>query len=371
MGAADLVPGVSGGTIALLMGFYQTLIRSILTLFSKVVEERVKAVYFLAPLGMGVLASFFFLARAIDFCLQDLTLRPVLFSVFLGAIGVSTFLCLGKVKKNTIFKSLFFLLITAFSLACSLKGGQLFKKETYSVPYALQAPLDRAVNYNAPRKMLLGLNRQQVAFMLEREKLSKDAFIKEEASGRFVRAAHFAKPFAWFDLALIVMGVLSASAMLLPGISGSTLLMAVGLYPLLISALSDLSKGQIEIFSLTVLANFSIGAIGGVLLFSRVVRYLFERWHDYVILAGAAVIVGTLPIIWPFWHLKQIVDPVRLSKGLIVQSESLYLPEFNALSFLCFGLMALSALAVYFLSKIESLSAKRADSYKTSSSVSP
>jgi putative membrane protein len=372
MGVADLLPGISGGTAALLMGFYQQLIKSIENLMGKDKLQRRQALQFLMPLGVGMLCSFLLFSRAIDFCLHTPFLRFLLFSFFFGAIATSTVLCLKQVKKGTSLKTVVFLAAALFSFFCTVEGEKLWQTESYLVPYRLSAPLDEAKNYDKVRHVLRGMKKKQITAMLASKQLSPSTFIQEKSTGRLIRASQFAEKTSGFEPKIVIIGILSACAMLLPGISGSTLLMAVGLYPLLIGALSDLSKGDISFSSAAILINFSAGALMGVLLFSRLVRYLFEKCHDYVLLMGAAVIVGTMPLVWPFWQLHYVIDPARLSKGLIIEKGQWYFPSFDSLSIVCLLLMGASAYGAYFLSEWGTRSSlKRGGSYSTSSRTSP
>lgn len=92
MGAADIVPGISGGTIAFIMGFYQNLIDSIKNI-------NAKSVYFLLPLVFGIVLAFLTLANFFHFVLQHPVYNVFLYSSFLGLVIASTIFCAKQLQN--------------------------------------------------------------------------------------------------------------------------------------------------------------------------------------------------------------------------------------------------------------------------------
>jgi putative membrane protein len=94
---------------------------------------------------------------------------------------------------------------------------------------------------------------------------------------------------AWF---IFVCGFIAICAMLLPGISGSFILLVLGKYAYIIDALGA--------FDLAVIFTFAAGALAGVIVFSRVIVWLLEHYHQATLLLIKGILIGSLWIIWPF-----------------------------------------------------------------------
>ena len=101
---------------------------------------------------------------------------------------------------------------------------------------------------------------------------------------------------SWF---VFFSGTIAISAMLLPGISGSFILLILGKYAYVLNALGNLDLG--------VIAPFALGCLVGVIAFSRVVGWALSRWHDTVIAALTGLLIGSLWRIWPYQKLTTII----------------------------------------------------------------
>jgi len=233
MGAADVVPGVSGGTIAFITGIYGRLIQSLksadieclkllLRLDFKAVWQRVDGSFLLALMA-GILISIFSLAHGIDYLLDH---HPILiWSAFFGLIASS-------------------------AISLILKNGQ-----------AKPLPL-----------IFLALG---IGLMVL---ISNSSFIQFEVSLPFVFLA----------------GVIAISAMLLPGLSGSFLLLLFGLYEPTLEAVKNLDFAY--------LLNFALGATTGLLLFSRLIHWLLKNYYVNTLMLLIGLLFGSLYEIWP-WRL--------------------------------------------------------------------
>ena len=230
MGAADAVPGVSGGTIALITGIYERFIGALASFrpglwrFIRVGDFRGlwQAIdgQFLAFLGTGILVSLFSVLSLMDYLLS--TAAPVVWSFFMGVILVS----LWQLSRGRHWHWQDALLLTA-GLAISL--------------FFATAP-DMTVTVT--------------------------------------------------PLTLVLGGILAISAMLLPGISGSFMLVLLGLYPAVVAAVHDRN--------LMVVLWVGLGCAIGILSFSRFLQWLLHNWHERVISFMLGFVAGALVKVWPW-----------------------------------------------------------------------
>ena len=234
MGVADIIPGVSGGTVALLLGIYDRLIEQISAASSGIsclargdvagCKQRFRAVQwtFLASLLMGIAVALLLLASWLRTQIHE---RPVIVSsAFFGVIAASAFATRREVRKWSPSRYLIF-------------GS--FAAVTFT---------------------LLG-----------------------------IRSGSLENP---GPLVAICAGAIAICAMILPGISGSFILLMLGLYDHLIAAL--------EQRDVSVLGMYSIGALVGLLLFSRVLNRLLNRYRDLVVSVLLGLMVGSLRVLWPW-----------------------------------------------------------------------
>lgn len=234
MGAADVVPGVSGGTIALVFGIYPTLVAEIrqgssaLGSFVRgrfgegIAQLRAVDWWFLVPLGAGLVTAVLLLASALEHLLEE---EPVALSaLFLGLV-------LGSV-------------VIAQRM--------------------LREPASRHVVISAVAAVatfaLLGL-----------------------------RAGRLDDPSL---VVVLVAGAIAICAMILPGISGSFLLLLMGMYEVVIGAISDRD--------LAVVAVFGVGAVVGLALFSTLLDRLLSRHHDLVLAILVGLLLGSARVLWPW-----------------------------------------------------------------------
>ena len=245
MGAADIVPGVSGGTMALILGIYERLIAAIshvdLALVGHVKERRwAQAIEhadlrFLATLLAGIGAGVVSLASLMHYLLEHE--MAATFGAFFGLILVSSWI----VSK----------LIESWSAA---EGAAA----------ALAAVF---------------------AFWL---------------TGLVPVVADPSGPYVFFS------GAVAICAMILPGISGAFILLILGMYYHVTGLLKAVASGAITGEAITTIAVFGVGCLTGILVFSRVLRVLLERFHSVTMAVLCGFMFGSLRKIWPF---KIEVDP--------------------------------------------------------------
>ncbi len=248
MGAADAVPGVSGGTIAFISGIYEELISSIsninISLFKTLFSKGLKAFWeqlngnFLLALTSGILISFISFMKLAKYLLEN---HPILiWSFFFGLIVASIYFVGKQVSKWSI----------TVIIALIIGAGVAF--------YITRLP----------------------------------ALAANESS-----------------LFLFFAGAIAICAMILPGISGSFILIILGAYKTFSNAIHDADIKRFFIFV--------AGAIVGLLSFSRVLKWLFKHYHNVTLALLAGFIFGSLNKVWPWkktltWHTnsKGIETPV-------------------------------------------------------------
>lgn len=229
MGASDVIPGVSGGTIAVLLGIYDRLIAAINGLFSR---EWKKHLGFLIPLGLGVVIAIFSLAKLIEW-LFDYYPGPTLF-FFLGLIvGVLPYLFNQANAKRT-FKIKHYMLL--------LVGAVLI------APLAFLNPEESAV-------------------------------ITDMTLSTYVL--------------LFFSGFLGSAAMIVPGISGSFILLVIGVYFTVIEAISNL---QFDIIIVT-----GLGIVVGIIVLSKIIHFFLTNYRTGTFAVIIGLVIGSTVVIFPGW----------------------------------------------------------------------
>ncbi|GAB4252382.1 MAG: DUF368 domain-containing protein [Vicingaceae bacterium] len=257
MGAADVVPGVSGGTIAFITGIYEELIETLsnlkLKLFKTLVTEGFKPFWkaingsFLFTLFTGIIISILSLAKLFKYLLEYYPIP--LWSFFFGLIALSVWMVGKKVKKWNIYTILALIAGTAISFYITIAS---------------------------PATGSDGL---------------------------------------WY---IFICGMVAIIAMILPGISGSFILLLMGAYTVLLTTVSDLidhvkaDELRMVVGELRILFVFFAGCVIGLLGFSRVLNWLFKKSHDIVIAVLSGFLLGSLNKIWPW---KETIAYRLNSKG--------------------------------------------------------
>ena len=286
MGAADAVPGVSGGTIAFISGIYEELISSIsninASLFKTLFNKGIKAFWnqangnFIASLLIGIIISFITFMRIAKYLLEN---EPVLIWSFFFGLIVSSIYFVGK---------------------------QITK---WNIPVIIASIIGTCIAFYITTLPALATNDN--------------------------------------SLFLFFAGAIAICAMILPGISGSFILIILGAYKTLSDALHDFDIKKIFIFT--------CGAIVGLLSFSHLLKWLFKHYHNITLALLTGFIFGSLNKVWPWketltWHTN--------SKGIKIPvlQESISPFAFNGENQIVFaiGLMVLGFLTIFILEKFGS-----------------
>lgn len=219
MGIANIIPGVSGGTLALTLGIYENFIQAISHFFSKLKEN----IEFLLPVVIGMGLSIVSMSRVIDYSYNKFPIPTTMF--FMGLVIGGIPLLLNKLKdkkekkqvSSYIIMSITFLFVIILALS-----DQLFN-------ISLKANLT---------------NITPVGYLL-----------------------------------LFLVGVIAAATMVIPGVSGSLVLMLLGYYYPIIKLIKQLTKFKNLGQNLVIAIVFGLGIIIGIVLISKLIEYLFKKYE--------------------------------------------------------------------------------------------
>ncbi|MBO3066123.1 MULTISPECIES: DUF368 domain-containing protein [Staphylococcus] len=257
MGTTDLVPGVSGGTIALLLGIYDDFIRSVSGIFSKRFWESLK---FLIPIGLGMVIAIGVLSKLINYLLSSHTVPTMFF--FVGLIGgiIPYLLKTSKFKQTFSIQHYILLLlgIIIIVVITLLNNGDKHAGETLTLDFGLM------IKY-------------------------------------------------------FIAGVCASSAMLLPGISGSFMLLVFGVYGTVMFAISEFLS--LNFAAVPVLLTVGLGIICGFLFSSKLIQYLLSYYTflTYALIIG--FVVGSLYAVFPGLpgtFITWIISIITLILGFII-----------------------------------------------------
>jgi|TARA_B100001093_G_scaffold486238_1_gene521376 putative membrane protein len=276
MGIAEIIPGVSGGTIAFITGIYEELIDSIKSVDGNAIKLLFSFKFslfwkqingtFLLTLLLGMLTSILALSRIIVFLIDQHPFK--IWGFFFGLIIASAiviFYQIETVNSKVVVSTIIGLLISAY--------------------IALEAPS------STPNS----------------------------------------------NLFIFISGAIAISAMILPGISGSFILVFLSKYEFILKSLNN--------FDVTVISIFIGGCIVGLVTFSRVFSYLFKKYNDVVISVLVGFLLGSLFKVWPFYKVLEYntsnepiyTNPVLPSSSQ--ESELIYFIVFSIIGFLSMWLL--------------------------------
>lgn len=364
MGIADLIPGISGGTIAFIMGFYFQLLESIKScnlralkyllkgrfkLFSKAVEWP-----FLLTLGLGITLAFVSCARFLQFILNDEIYRVYLYATFTGLILASFGFCLKQIPQWRM-QYFFSLLIGAF-IAFILTSPYLALSAPEK-PYAVQIDYKSQKilnNYDFDKNLLKNLDASIIEAMHAKKILQSDSTVYYSNGEKVGQVGDFIGSYKpqRLDLWLVFCGSLAICALLLPGISGSYILTLLGVYSIVIGALADLVAGighlNFDRESFYILSSLGLGIVIGLLSFSRFISWLLQHYHNFTIALLAGFMIGAMRSIWPFWSVEYALNPFKIEKGPQLEVVSPYLPSIDSPVFIFSLLFAIAGFAIVF-----------------------
>ena len=287
MGAADVVPGVSGGTIAFISGIYEELLGSVssvnFSLFKTLQKQGFKAAWkqlngnFLVALLSGIFISIVSLSKIIKWLLEN---EPILlWSFFFGLVLASVFYIGKQIEK------------------WNLKMGVLGMI---------------GVVFGYMITILPATNTSDISYIF-----------------------------------LIFSGAIASCAMILPGISGSYILLLIGIYPVVMTAITERN--------VTILSAIAIGVVIGLLSFSKLLKWLFTHYKQEMLVVLTGIMLGSLNKVWPWKKTVSIyLDSHGETKPLLEQSISPFLFDGDAQLIWAIIMSVIGFVLILFMEKLAS-----------------
>ena len=254
IGVANIIPGVSGGTLMITLGLYEEVIDTI-SHFFKNFKKNLK---FLIPLGIGMVLSILLLSKIISICLDKYPFPTTFFFIGLILGGIPLLWKKTSAAKKKISNWLVFLITFAIVVTFAfLKSG------------------DFVVDLNS-----LDL----VGYVI-----------------------------------LFVVGIISAATMVIPGISGSFVLMMLGYYEPIVNTIKDLTKFDLLGHNLLILIPFGLGIVIGIVLVAKLIEYLLHKYpvKTYYGVLGF-VLASIVAIVRPMFGVSPSILEVIISFVLII-----------------------------------------------------
>lgn len=240
MGGADVIPGVSGGTIALILGIYERLVTAVShfdpILISHVTNKNLRQAAqhidfrFLLFLGIGILSGAVALGAVMHTLLEDY--RQYTMAAFFGMIGASCYLVAKLIERWQLKEGV------------CLVAGALFAYWLVGQP-ALENPPDAL----------------------------------------------------WY---VFICGAIAICAMILPGISGSFILLILGKYHEVTGVIKEVVKLKLSVPSILLVGTFASGCLVGLISFSKLLRWLLAKKFSVTMATLCGFMIGSLYKIWPF-----------------------------------------------------------------------
>lgn len=288
MGAANVIPGVSGGTMALLTGIFEKLINTIksfdLTAIKLACRFKFKELFehidfkFLTAIGIGVIGSILTVARILEYLFEHHA--RYVWAFFFGLILASVYFVGKKITRRTLPVMVLFVIGTAIAV---------------SIAFLEPAARNESIPY------------------------------------------------------LILCGAVAMCSMILPGLSGSFVLLLMGNYELVMIE-------AVNTFNLKVIIPMGIGAAGGLVIFSRLLSWVFRKFHDQTIALLTGFIFGSLAILWPWKEavIKTFQKGDELKEKVVGYDYAL--PELNAETGIAVAIMVAG---IVIIALVETLAGKK------------
>lgn len=219
MGIANIIPGVSGGTLALILGIYEEFIGAISHLFSNLKKN----ICFLIPIAIGMVLAILSLSHVIDYSYKHFPIPTCLFFVGLVLGGIPMLLNKVKGKKETKKISSYIIFLLTFALVIVMACSDLIFGEGLKVSFN---------------------NMNLISYIL-----------------------------------LFLVGVVAAATMVIPGVSGSLVLMLLGYYYPVIAVIKEFTKFKNLGENIIILGIFGIGILVGIVLISKLIEFLFKKYE--------------------------------------------------------------------------------------------
>ena len=330
IGIANIIPGMSGGTLALVLGIYERLIAALrnirLSTLKKVIQvftlkkgafaDALSALHradvgFLALLGVGAVAAVLLTSKLIVYLLN--AHHDATYGFFSGLILTSIAIPARMLRGFGGKELLVLLIAVALIIGISLGTGSQTSEKT-------------------------GIATEKVEIVNDDFELRRRTPMSRESEPNAMRLTE--NPNAMRLIKMFACGALAISAMILPGISGSFLMLAFGVYFPLLTAINGVMGGVSAFLSTAAaipargahatqlpnstlwgdfltLAVFALGCLFGLVAFTRLLNYLLERYRNLTIAFLIGLMVGSLYGLWPFRDFA-MVDGERVDTAHIL-----------------------------------------------------
>ncbi len=235
MGIANIIPGVSGGTLALTMGIYEDFIGAISHFFS----DLKKNLKFLIPIGIGIVLSLLTMSNVITTCFDKFPIPTTLFFMGLVVGGIPMLVRKVRYEKEVKKISSYIIALLTFTLVMVL------------------------------------------------------AFSEEIFGGTLGNVELGNLNFGGYTILLFV-GVIAAGTMIIPGVSGSLVLMLLGYYLPIVNKIKELTHFENIAQNIIVLGVFGVGVLIGIVLVAKIIEYLLKKFETKTYFGVLGFIVASI-----------------------------------------------------------------------------
>ncbi|WP_417335590.1 DUF368 domain-containing protein [Halobacteriovorax marinus] len=288
MGTADLIPGVSGGTVAFITGIYEPLLEAVASIkknfFVDLVtlrwKEALSSVHlrFIIPLALGMIFAILSLARVMHYLIKE---QPIpTWSAFFGLIAASIIVIWKDIDKPTKPMNLMFIAIGA-----------------------------------------------AIAWVL-------------------VSLIPVTTPFDWWFIYLC--GIIGITAMILPGLSGSFLLLILGKYEFITGAIKNPFLPE----NMVTIGIFLCGTATGLLGFSKILNYFMKHFRTQTMALLTGILIGSMKKVWPW---KEVLETkVIRGKVRVLREANIFPSDFDSQTFLAFALIIICFTVILIMERYSS-----------------
>lgn len=288
IGIANIIPGVSGGTFALILGILERLMSIINSVSPSKVKElwdgiksgelrdKIKFIhhflkandyYFLVRILGGAVLATITLAGVMTYCLENHF--SATYGLFFGMILLSVIIPYKLIKQKKWRHLILMVLGVYLVFVVNSASNPVQKIQKKSAIYQTQL----STNSNTATSRL--------------------SYNHTYSSSELLK--------------IFFAGAIAISAMILPGLSGSLILLVLGRYLTIMTAVYSVFKFRFTLDELVLLTIFTLGLIIGILLFARVLEFIFKKWHDDTTAFLTGLVGGSLFALWPF----KVVETVQ------------------------------------------------------------
>ncbi len=233
LGIANIIPGVSGGTLAITLGIYEQLINTVSHLFTNLKKN----LEFIIPVGIGAVISILAMSKIINYSLNNFPIPTTLF--FIGLIVGGVPLIYRNVKNKE-------------------------KKGSYIISFLATFALVMILAFAKTGNNVVSLSNLNIGMIG----------------------------------IIFLVGMIAAATMVIPGISGSFVLMLLGFYKPILNTISNITNFSLLTHNLTILIPFGIGVLVGIILIAKLIEYLLNKYETLTYYAILGFIISSIIVLF-------------------------------------------------------------------------